>query len=143
MAFGRQRGQGVVRFDVVVGLVRLDREPVPLRPALDHHPAGLLDLVDLQAGVCHRKALELGAHRAAVAVAADPGDHQLRRHERGQVARHVERRAAHHLPGGEVVDERLAEYNRGGRARAHASCGTVSLNEARSDNLSNRRARFG
>ena len=114
--------------------------------ALDHHAAGFFHPVELQAALGHRKALEFAAHDGAVMVAADARDHQLRRHERGQVARDVERRAADQLLGDEIVDQRFAEDDRRDRALAHAGrhhCGTDSLNDARSDSLSNRRARLG
>jgi hypothetical protein len=132
------------RVDEVVGLPGQDHKAVPARAALDHHAAGLFHAVDLQAAVGHRETLELAAHDFAVAVAADARDHQLRGHEGGQVARHVERRAAGLLLGDEVVYQRLAEQDRR-RPLVHGRadhCGTVSLNDARSDSLSNRRARL-
>ena len=114
-----------------------------LRIALDHHPPGLFDRIDLQASVGHHEAFEFGAHGLAVAVVADARDHQGRRHEGGQVARHVEGRAADHLLGREFVDQGFAENDRRHRGDQVGRKGTVSLNDGRSDSLSNRRARFG
>ena len=105
------RGQCLFRIDEVVRLPRQNREAVPARAALDNDASSLFHFIDLQARVRHGKALELGMHHRAVPVVADARDHQLRRQERGQVARHVERRAADHLFGHEIVNQRFPEYH--------------------------------
>ena len=135
-----------LRVDEIVGLARQDGETmaVALPGALHHHASGFFHRIKLQPGVGHHETLELGAHGLAVAVVADAGDDQRRRHEGGQVARHVEGGAADHRPGREFVDQGFAEDDGGHGGGAHLGrTGTVSRNEARSDSLSNRRARFG
>nr|GEU28145.1 hypothetical protein [Tanacetum cinerariifolium] len=109
----RQRGQRRRGVHVIVGLVGQDDEAVGVAAALHHHAAGRFTGVDLQAVFAHAEAGELALHQRAVLVLADARDHQRSDAKGGQVARHVERRAAHHLLGDEIVHQRLAEYGNG------------------------------
>ena len=81
--------------------------------AFHTHPARRQGRIHLQAGHRQAEALELRAHAGAVLVQAHAGEHQGVLPQRGQVARHVERRAADHLAVAEVVHQRFAEHGDG------------------------------